>query len=279
MDSEARYPIREVSRITGVNPVTLRAWQRRYGLIKPARTESGHRLYDDADIERIRRILAWLDKGVSIGQVKALLEDATTAVSGDGWHDKQQELLKLSSKLDLNRLAKSIDEYAKTYPGEHWLRHIIESWLRQLAALDRVDRELIEQSSRRLLGQRIERMISIRTGPRVALLQAGNLTTLDAQLARYELQGLECRALDLGHCPLAQLPLALDRLSADACVIQLGPGLNASAFQNATENIEIPCFYFGIAGNIYQQRGWLQYPFATTLNELRRHHEAAFTLV
>ncbi len=36
---EGIYPIREVSRLTGVNAVTLRAWQRRYGLVQPARTE------------------------------------------------------------------------------------------------------------------------------------------------------------------------------------------------------------------------------------------------
>ncbi|MGL5554916.1 MAG: MerR family DNA-binding transcriptional regulator, partial [Aeromonas veronii] len=35
---EGIYPIREVSRLTGVNAVTLRAWQRRYGLVQPART-------------------------------------------------------------------------------------------------------------------------------------------------------------------------------------------------------------------------------------------------
>ena len=38
-------PIREVARQTGVNAVTLRAWERRYGLIVPHRTEKGHRLY------------------------------------------------------------------------------------------------------------------------------------------------------------------------------------------------------------------------------------------
>lgn len=40
-DSEGLYPIREVARLTGINPVTLRAWERRYGLIEPKRTEVG----------------------------------------------------------------------------------------------------------------------------------------------------------------------------------------------------------------------------------------------
>ncbi|MGE9092398.1 MerR family transcriptional regulator, partial [Escherichia coli] len=40
-------------------PVTLRAWQRRYGLLKPQRTDGGHRLFNDADIDRIREIKRW----------------------------------------------------------------------------------------------------------------------------------------------------------------------------------------------------------------------------
>ena len=33
MPSETLLPIREIARLTGVNPVTLRAWERRYGLV------------------------------------------------------------------------------------------------------------------------------------------------------------------------------------------------------------------------------------------------------
>lgn len=68
------YAIREVSEITGIKPVTLRAWQRRYGLIQPERTESGHRLYTEENIEKIKLIQRWLAKGISIGKVKALIE-------------------------------------------------------------------------------------------------------------------------------------------------------------------------------------------------------------
>ncbi|HCS2430998.1 TPA: MerR family transcriptional regulator, partial [Shigella flexneri] len=47
-------------------PVTLRAWQRRYGLLKPQRTDGGHRLFNDADIDRIREIKRWIDNGVQV---------------------------------------------------------------------------------------------------------------------------------------------------------------------------------------------------------------------
>ncbi|TVT79406.1 MerR family transcriptional regulator [Pseudomonas sp. H3(2019)] len=70
---ERLFPIREVARLTGVNPVTLRAWERRYGLIQPARTESGHRLYSMHDIERVQSILGWIGRGVAVSKVGKIL--------------------------------------------------------------------------------------------------------------------------------------------------------------------------------------------------------------
>ena len=78
-DCQGLYPIREVARLTGINPVTLRAWERRYGLIEPKRTESGHRLYSVTDIESIRLILGWLERGVAVSKVAQLLANTKPA--------------------------------------------------------------------------------------------------------------------------------------------------------------------------------------------------------
>lgn len=63
----ALYTIGEVALLCDINPVTLRAWQRRYGLLKPQRTDGGHRLFNDADIDRIREIQT-LDRQRRAGQ-------------------------------------------------------------------------------------------------------------------------------------------------------------------------------------------------------------------
>ncbi|STX47674.1 HTH-type transcriptional repressor YcgE [Legionella hackeliae] len=58
MDFNINYfPISYISAETGVNPVTLRAWERRYGLIHPKRTVKGHRLYSHDDVILIKQIL------------------------------------------------------------------------------------------------------------------------------------------------------------------------------------------------------------------------------
>ncbi len=67
-------PMRDVVSLTGINPVTLRAWERRHGLIQPHRTEGGHRLYTPGDVQRIRDILRWTANGLPISKVGALLE-------------------------------------------------------------------------------------------------------------------------------------------------------------------------------------------------------------
>lgn len=65
--------IGELSEATGVKTVTLRAWERRHGLLKPARTAGGHRLYRDDDVDRVSAIRAWLEQGVAVSQVAPLL--------------------------------------------------------------------------------------------------------------------------------------------------------------------------------------------------------------
>lgn len=80
ISDEGLYPIRTVSEVSGVNSITLRAWERRYDLFKPKRSPKGHRLYSDKDIQRVHQVLALLDKGVSIGRVaKALKADQTVS--------------------------------------------------------------------------------------------------------------------------------------------------------------------------------------------------------
>ena len=69
-------PIRVMSELTGVNPVTLRAWERRYGLIKPHRTVTGHRMYNAAHVELVRRVVALTEQGVPIGRVREALGSA-----------------------------------------------------------------------------------------------------------------------------------------------------------------------------------------------------------
>lgn len=64
-DTRSVLRIGEVSRRTLVAVPTLRAWERRYGLLTPARTNGGHRLYSSADVERVQGMQRLLGEGWS----------------------------------------------------------------------------------------------------------------------------------------------------------------------------------------------------------------------
>jgi MerR family transcriptional regulator, light-induced transcriptional regulator len=64
-DDRSVLRIGEVARRTGVAVPTLRAWERRYGLLEPDRTEGGHRLYSERDITRVRAMQRLMDDGWS----------------------------------------------------------------------------------------------------------------------------------------------------------------------------------------------------------------------
>lgn len=75
------YNIKAVVQATGISPSTLRAWERRYRVARPQRSESGYRLYSERDITVIRWLRAQVDAGMSISQAVAwfqkIVEEAT----------------------------------------------------------------------------------------------------------------------------------------------------------------------------------------------------------
>jgi DNA-binding transcriptional MerR regulator len=60
--------IGELSRRLGVSDHALRAWESRYGLLQPARSAGGFRLYSEADELRVRRMQAHLARGLSAAE-------------------------------------------------------------------------------------------------------------------------------------------------------------------------------------------------------------------
>lgn len=133
---EGLYPIRTVSSLTGVNSITLRAWERRYGLIKPVRTPKGHRLYTQNDIDLIQEVLELLDKGISIGQVKDHLQGTTQEKPGnektDPWLAYQRRMLNAIVRFDVNGLDNTYNDALSLYPVEMVTKHLILPLLKTL---------------------------------------------------------------------------------------------------------------------------------------------------
>jgi MerR family transcriptional regulator, light-induced transcriptional regulator len=93
MDAPGLLRIGEVSRRSGVSPELLRAWERRYNLLRPTRSAGGLRLYSGADLERVRAMQRHLADGLAAAEAAALAthlaEQAPSAVALD---DLRREL-------------------------------------------------------------------------------------------------------------------------------------------------------------------------------------------
>jgi DNA-binding transcriptional MerR regulator len=138
MQPEATVNISEVCQQTGVAAVTLRAWERRYGLIKPSRTPKGHRLYSEANIEQIRQIVRWLNRGVAISKVAGLLtagETESNALTDEvSWQHVQHEILSTLMELKQRSLNPLIDKLNKSMPFVNLCEKVYQPLAAQLMA-------------------------------------------------------------------------------------------------------------------------------------------------
>jgi MerR family transcriptional regulator, light-induced transcriptional regulator len=76
------YNIKAVVQSTGISPSTLRAWERRYNMGRPQRSDSGYRLYSERDVTVIRWLKAQVDAGMSISQAVSWLENIAADAGG-----------------------------------------------------------------------------------------------------------------------------------------------------------------------------------------------------
>lgn len=268
MNDEARrpadtplYPIREVSRLTGVNSVTLRAWERRYGLIQPQRTPKGHRLYAREDIERVERILQWLNRGVPVSQVRELLDQPETAetpapAAGD-WPGQRRQLIHALQALDLDRLEALFNQSLALYPvptclAELWqpvVRQLEEGWGEQLG--DTLQRRSLEAFLRTHIGTRLLHANRLNTGPTLLVAPLPDdpspLWVLLAALAASD-RGYRIRLFD-APLPVGEVPLAVERFRAAGLLLASGKAEKAELVRRQlprlAEQLEVPLMAYG----------------------------------
>ena len=139
-EPESQFPIRQLSARTQVNTVTLRAWERRYGLLKPQRTPKGHRLYSEDDVATIERILTLVARGVPIGKVKALLQnnvavDAQVSEAGN-WQHAVAELIAAVELFSATKVEHLIHKSFTNYPAPICSERLMKPLFSELSLID-----------------------------------------------------------------------------------------------------------------------------------------------
>jgi DNA-binding transcriptional MerR regulator len=102
------YGISVASDLTGIDPQTLRLYERR-GLLTPARTEGGTRRYSDDDVERLQRISQLVEEGVNIAGIGQILrlEGRTSELESDNSDLKSENARLRARRADRDRSAAS----------------------------------------------------------------------------------------------------------------------------------------------------------------------------
>jgi DNA-binding transcriptional MerR regulator len=136
MSDEGVLRIGELSRRVGVSPEVLRAWERRYGVLRPTRSEGGFRLYSTADEERVRRMLALQQQGLSpaVAARTAATEDgAPAAAAPAGAADElRRALAEALDRFDEPGANRAFDRALAALSLDTLLREVVLAYLADL---------------------------------------------------------------------------------------------------------------------------------------------------
>jgi len=271
--SGSMLPIRTVANLTGVNPVTLRAWERRYSLITPQRTPKGHRLYTEQDVELIRQVLDLLDQGISISQVKPLLDQTpgqTAPVpasdSGEVWKSYQQKMLKAIESFDEYALDSSYNDALSLYPVDvvsqrlttPLLRILGERWKENETGV--VEEHFFSVYLRNKLGTRIHHINQRSSGPLLLLAcLPGEYHEIGLLIFSLASANFGYRVLVLGaNTPLEQLPGVLEKRACAGIVLSCSSRPSRGVLENdlpgLVRKVSVPVFVGGASATRHQKK-------------------------
>jgi len=257
-------PIREVTRLTGVNPVTLRAWERRYGLVVPHRTSKGHRLYSPDHVQCIRQILHWLNRGIAVSQVKPLLQASPNARQpdqSDDWQVLRSQLVQSIAELAERRLAQQFNQAMALYPVSPLCEQLILPLLEQLEVrwhghnAARMEQVFFHSWLRSKLGVRVYHNNRQLPGAPILLINASPLP-FDPQLwlcawlvsdAGYPVEVFDW------PLPPRELALAIQRLHPPMLMMCLNTVVDTREVLRSLNVIDVPTLLVGSAATLHQQ--------------------------
>jgi DNA-binding transcriptional MerR regulator len=129
--------IGELAKRTGASPELLRAWEQRYGLLHPARTAGGFRLYGAEEEDRVRRMQGYVSGGLAASEAARLVlsgEPAQRTVSASATilDDEAGDLAESLDRLDEQAANTALDRLFSAYTVETVLQEVVIPYLHRL---------------------------------------------------------------------------------------------------------------------------------------------------
>ena len=261
--SPGLFPIRTVSELTGVNAITLRAWETRYGLIKPIRKSSGHRLYTQEHIDLINRVVGLLDRGMRIGQVNAEIMASKSAGNesvdekSNHWQRHVNGMIAAIIRFDEQALERIYGDALSLYPVRVVTDRLLTPLLRELGERWVSGRGSVAEEHffgfylRNKLGARFHHRSQNQTGPILMLAcLPGDLHEIGLLLFALDACDHGYQTILLGaNMPLEELPAAIRKTGSDALVlsgvVEPKEDVITDQLPRLVEKLSIPVFLGG----------------------------------
>lgn len=266
--SAGLFPIRTVSELTGVNSITLRAWESRYGLIEPIRKASGHRLYTQEHIDLINRVVGLLDRGMRIGQVKAEVlagndsDDSDSSLEDERqnyWRRYVNGMIAAIIRFDERALERTYSDALSHYPVRLVTEKLLSPVLKEIGERWATGQGSIAEEHffgfylRNKLGARFHHRSHSQSGPKLLMAcLPGDLHEIGLLLFALDACDHGFQTILLGaNMPLEEFPDAVRKTGSDALVlsgtIEPGGEIIRRSLPRLVEKLDVPVF---VGGNV-----------------------------
>ena len=137
----AQYSIKDLEKVTGIKAHTIRIWEKRYGIVKPLRSDTNIRSYSDEDLRKLLNISLLNRRGIKISKLaKMTVQDIEEQVidlaqQTEDSDSKIESLLMAMIDLDEERFLKSLNLSIRAYGFEDTFINILSPFLKKAGVL------------------------------------------------------------------------------------------------------------------------------------------------
>jgi DNA-binding transcriptional MerR regulator/methylmalonyl-CoA mutase cobalamin-binding subunit len=224
------YAIGTLSELTGVNPVTLRAWERRYNLLQPARSDTGRRMYSEEDVHLIHKVLKHLESGMAISSAVKLVQsgDVISLPNMGIWQNYRYSFIEAIEAFNEPLLDECYNEVMSLYTISVMTDRLLVPLLQDLgdrwtdAGEVRIAEEhFFSMYMRNKLGARFHHRNALNRGPSlVASCLPGEFHEFGLLLFALSAHEHSYRIILLGaNMPLEELPVVRSRTNSQGIVL------------------------------------------------------------
>jgi DNA-binding transcriptional MerR regulator/methylmalonyl-CoA mutase cobalamin-binding subunit len=258
------FNLKAVVKETGIKPDTLRAWERRYGLPEPDRTDGGHRIYSQRDIDTLKWLLDRQEEGLSISRAVDLwnslsekgndplmtapyvhTEMAIPIEPGKALQDLRHAWIQATMAFDERSAEAILNQAFAVYPPEAVMQHLVQKglahigqgWYRGEITVQQ-EHFATELAMRRLEAQIAAAPPASRSGRVLVACPPGEEHSFPALLLTFLLRRMGWDVIYLGaNVPMAEIGSTIESTRVKLVILSAQSLATASTLAGMTQHL------------------------------------------